>query len=293
MYKFKIGTDPEFGIVDKNGYIFPPNGLFEIYDHKVKPNKNHPEHWIFSRLNNPPTVLHMDGAALELEIQPEETPEKLWINLQKGIALAESVIEPYNNLELSLLPTLPWNIEEYTENRYGKEFIHANRFGCDEDFDAFNMEEEQLEEDASKHPYRYFGGHIHLGMPEHLMENTRMYPDILAKICAVYWGNLCTFKSKYYGMEKLRMYRYGKPGRYRPQPHGIEYRSPSNSWTSNFDTVKEIFNSANSIITAFDNMNLATKVLELAEPTKEAIESFDIESCKDIYKDAKRLYESI
>jgi hypothetical protein len=294
MYSFKIGTDPEYGILNsKTNSVYPPIALIKFDKINVQFNRTHPEHWIFSRLNNPPTLLHMDGAALELAIKPEKTPEKLWINLQKGINLAINTILPFKNLELSFLPTLDWDVNEYTIEKYGEEFIYSNRFGCDPDFDAFSdvSNKEQNEEDAEKHPYRYFGGHIHLGVPTDLLDKSKEIPDILAIICSVFWGNLCTYNSKYYDAEKLRLYRYGKPGRFRPQPHGIEYRSPSNSWTTNYDTVKEIFNSANAILTAFDNENFGTNILNLSEDTRKAIESFDVETCKKIYNIAKEMYD--
>jgi len=285
-YNFLIGADPEYGICNFDGYSYPPILLINNEKVPVNPNYEKPDHHIFSRLTTPKTVLHMDGTALELEITPSATPKKLWNHLQIGINLIDKLLSPFDYLIRSPLPTLPWNINEYTLEKMGDEFIHLTRFGCDPDFDAYESSKEQDEENAELHPYRYFGGHIHLGVPEELKDKTKRLPDVLAIICSVYWGNLCTSRTLYDESEKLRLYRYGKPGRFRPQPHGIEYRSPSNSWTSEYSTIEEIYKSANFILNAFDNELIGREILSLSEATFSAITSFNKEECKRLYNEA-------
>lgn len=294
MYDFKIGTDPEFGILNiETNFAYPPIALIEFDNINAEFNKKNPEHWIFNKLRKPPTVLHMDGAALELEIKPERTASALSTNIMRGLDLINNTLNYVDGKIISYLPTLNWDVNEYTEEKYGEAFVYANRFGCDPDFDAFDSNEEQLEEDAEFHPYRYFGGHIHLGVPDNLLQKTKEIPHVLTKLCAIYWGNLCTFKSNFPEQEKLRLYRYGKPGRYRPQLHGIEYRSPSNSWLISRYTIEEIFNSTQPILTAFDNEKFGMKVLNLAEDTRKAIENFDIQACEEIYNDANKMYKKL
>ena len=287
---FLIGTDPEYGIFDlTSNFAYPPINLIRDKNVNALFNKKQPEHWIFSQLIKPKTLLHMDGSALELEITPSNNPKNLWDNIQCGIELIKNLLNPFDDLEMSHLPTLPWDINKYTKENVGDEVIHLTRFGCDADLDAFDENKEQEEEDAEKHPFRYFGGHIHLGMPGELLEKTFEIPEILAMICSVYWGNLCTFNTKYNKEEKQRLYRYGKPGRYRVQNHGIEYRSPSNSWTSNYNVVKNIFISTEYIINAFNNETIGIKILNLTEDTKNAILNFDKVTCKKLYIEALKI----
>jgi hypothetical protein len=289
---FTIGTDPEFGILNlEDNCAYPPIGLIKFDKVNVELNKKHPEHWIFSRLTNPKTILHMDGSALELEINPSNNPESFWKNIQSGINLIHKLLTPFEKLQFSPLPTLPWNTDKYTLENVGEEFIWLTRFGCDPDFDAYSdmPKEKQIEEDAEKHPYRYFGGHIHIGLEGKILEKSWTESDILAQICSVYWGNLCVSHSIYDEEEKLRLYRYGKPGRYRPQPHGIEYRSPSNSWTSNYKVVEKIFDSAKLILNTFINDKLTDTVLELTPDTEKAITTFNKKECEKIYNYAMEI----
>jgi len=288
-YNFLIGTDPEFGIIDRSNFAYPPVQLVKKERIPVEDNLEKPDHWIFSKLVKPKTLLHMDGSALELEIMPSKHPAQLWENLQVGIELIDNLLKPYSYLKRSELPTLPWDINKYTLKNMGPQFIHLTRFGCDADFDAYSDNKKQDEEDAEKHPYRYFGGHIHLGVPTKLKEKTKELPDILAIICSVYWGNLCTSRTLYDEEERLRLYRYGKPGRFRPQPHGIEYRSPSNSWVTNINTIKEIYESANYILNAFDNEKIGRDIFDLSENTFKAITTFDKEECNKLYNEALRI----
>ncbi|KKL89178.1 hypothetical protein LCGC14_1917330, partial [marine sediment metagenome] len=58
---------------------------------------------------------------------------------------------------------------------------------------------------------------------------------------AITIGNICISKSKYIDDDRKRTFHYGNPGRFRPQPWGCEYRSPSNSWIENLDTIELIF----------------------------------------------------
>ena len=100
-----------------------------------------------------------------------------------------------------------------------------------------------MQEDALDHPWRYGGGHLHLSG----VENFQTKPLLAIKMLALFVGNLVTFRSPMLDLDHMRTYRYGMPGRFRIQDYGkrfnnlawtdmgIEYRTPSNAWTTDMN----------------------------------------------------------
>ena len=106
-------------------------------------------------------------------------------------------------------------------------------FGCDRDESIWPRESEPSEIDAATHSQRYFGGHIHIGLGDN---PATFYEDItnVRRMIALADGILGIASIVYDATTGLaatcRRRVYGQPGVYRLQPHGIEYRTPSNSW---------------------------------------------------------------
>lgn len=108
------------------------------------------------------------------------------------------------------------------------------RFGCSPDFNAYDRGNQippyGSEDTVWKWPLdqsgktqrRFAGGHIHLGY-----NNPGKVPDYV--VAAFMDLNVLTEVLVDRELEGRRSV-YGSPGRYRPTPYGIEYRSPSNSW---------------------------------------------------------------
>jgi len=283
--KFKLGADPEYGIYSsKIKATYPPICLSKWDKVPTIENKEDKEHPFFIKDNNSKVAVHMDGAAFELLVPPSDNPTDLYNSIQSGLSMARSVIKPFSYLSLSDKPALPWDIKEFSLEKVGEDIIYSTRFGCDPDYDAWEGEGElQEEEDASLHPYRYFGGHIHIGVEYEVRNIIHSVAPTFAKFCAIYLGTLCTSESRHPEEEQLRLYRYGKPGRYRLPAHGFEYRSPSNSWTTNLDIIKNIYTSVEKLLEVFTNIEYGKKVFKLAEDARSAIIDYDIEACKQIH----------
>ena len=105
----------------------------------------------------------------------------------------------------------------------------AAQFGCSPDFDAYangaahpRVSPDVLVRGTSA--LRFAGGHIHLGYKD-------LCPDVpefvVAMVCDITIG--LTLVS-YHECQSERRALYGKAGRYRPTPYGVEYRVPSNAW---------------------------------------------------------------
>jgi len=282
---YTVGADPEFGIQDlSTGFIYPPICLALWDNIPYEENRIKPEHLIFGRMVEPNIMLHMDGSAFELEIPPTKNPDELFKYLEDGKDLAKGILSGFPNLELSPKPCLPWNIDKYSEKNVSSEIIYANRFGCDPDFNSWMGDIEREEIDATKHPWRYFGGHIHIGVSKEIKSEIHSMPGAFAKFCDIFLGTLCCSKTKYKEEEKLRLFRYGYPGSYRTQNHGFEYRSPSNSWVDNEEVIQNLFIAIPKMLESFLNPDKGITIFNEAEKARDSILELDTEKCSEIYE---------
>jgi hypothetical protein len=117
------------------------------------------------------------------------------------------------------------------------------------DFNAYTLAQNTPEMDASLHPYRYAGGHMHFGIsspylgpesPEYKLAKTEeghikiiRFFDLMVTIPTLLLDN---------GPDAIRRReKYGKAGCFRPTPYGIEYRTPSCWWLKAPMTVSLIY----------------------------------------------------
>ena len=242
------GADPEaFATYTKNEevYALPPVVFREDLGLETEDNGEHP---IFTRLDG--GYLHEDGAAFELCIPPSDNWEAVWEHCSRIITKFEDEILyelPITlvNSTLSMLPTVKWEVDRWKLR--GEGFTQATRFGCNPDEDAwkeFAPPKEVNVMDASLHPYRHAGGHLHFSLPGN--DEIKKRPlDVVASLAhtaglaAIAYGNNLE-------LEKLRAFRYGKPTKYRVQEYrngdtGIEYRTPSASWMGDKDLAAQVF----------------------------------------------------
>jgi hypothetical protein len=107
----------------------------------------------------------------------------------------------------------------------------ANMFGCSPDFDAYmlgapNPRIQPLELERPEGSWRFCGGHIHIGYKT-------VAPDlpeyVAAMFCDLFLG--IGMVSNNFDKQGERRRYYGTPGRFRPTPYGLEYRTLSNFWT--------------------------------------------------------------
>ncbi len=247
-----IGGDPEFFAgYKKDGklYVLPPV-WFRVYGNfPVKPDEKHP---VFIDAMDKYGVLVMeDGAAFEETVKPSLNWEELFERIQIGKELlAKHVLSNFPNdceQEVFTHPTIRYEVDRWVQEK--REFQNCNRFGCDQDYDAGNNNAPGKVVNALKHPERYGGGHYHLSG----RESIKLDP-IAAIHCQMISGGLASIAfSNNLALNKRRTFLYGKPEKYRPQeykklfegiPHtdfGVEYRTVSNEWTSNFEMAQNLF----------------------------------------------------
>jgi len=275
------GADPEFFAAYEdagNMYIMPPV-VFRT-DHGVETtiedtdiDQRHPVFKFYDEAK-----VHEDGAAFEMSVRPSKDWKELWnlINDTKK-RFADDVLGKFDICDPCLysIPTMNWQVERWL-NR-GKEFDTATRFGCDPDYDAFDMEKACKDIDARLWPYRYAGGHIHVSGIPGIMER----PLDAVKSMVITAGLAAMAYSDNPDLDRARTGLYGMPGKFRPQnypdgTHGVEYRTVSTRWTSSMELAEKVFTWATIGMTAMFQGNLLEKLEGLVlEDAKRAIVQVD------------------
>ena len=162
-----------------------------------------------------------DGMCLELQVKPYSCLGRFMTNFRNILLKAyKDALE--RNQQIIIASTV-----SVTQSSIEEGGPNTQNFGCSPDLSIWGDEYKSYVGDASQHLYRYAGYHIHIGgeglTKQYLYENCRniiMAHDCLVGVSMVLFENQADI---------MRRKMYGKPGTYRIQPHGIEYRVLSGS----------------------------------------------------------------
>lgn len=257
------GTDPEFFIYKdfvatshgKLPNIIPPASLIADMGAKFTVSKNNKRVLI----NTDDYKVIEDGAALEINFnKPFDNTTILHNTFHKAKDSIKRFLYKFDSdLQLSEDVLGFFNIKDYWEGR-DENFIDCVRFGCDPDtfpklYQISGFEKDVCKIiDASKHEYRYAGGHIHIqnmtNNPDIYLDNLEYAPIVLDFIVGTV-NVLLDRTAKIKTQELARLKYYGRPGRVRLQKYseninGIEYRPPSNQWITDIYSTDYMLNSA-------------------------------------------------
>ena len=178
-------------------------------------------------------LIFADGASWELNPNPGNVPtvlDNLQGLLETSYQVKQDLSRSDRRIRMLVTPSLGFDLEMLAI--WNDEQLM--QFGCDPDKSIWPRDVDPSKVDAAKHSVRYFGGHIHLGYP---VENpAEFYADmknikrmiVLADALLGGAGTILDVFSDGGGYQRRKV--YGQPGVYRLQPHGIEYRTISNSW---------------------------------------------------------------
>ena len=216
-----LGGDPEFFIEDSKGTILNADKFF--------PSKEKPI--IIGAKNDLQSKLFFDG--IQAEIAPGHTTCREYLTDNIWHCFNRVYRDIPEDHRVTLVPSAKID-KEVIENA-GPE---ARIFGCMPDFNAYTLTVNTAEMDASEHPYRYAGGHMHFGISSNYQKEGMPEFDLAQKeeghIRAVKFMDLLvsipTLMLDNGPGSKLRRDKYGKAGCFRPTPYGIEYRTPSCWW---------------------------------------------------------------
>ena len=301
MDKILFGSDPEGFYSTFNGLggikVVPP--AVYRFDHKFPVVEKDPKHPVFRVADGENGVIKLieDGAAFELTVPPSENMKTLYQDIQIGYQLASEVAREFGNF-ITITPAIPFDTNEFKNRK--RLFNQCLIFGCDPDNDIYEMQglidERPMEEKALDHPWRYGGGHIHISGIEFFQKK----PLLAVKMLATFVGNLVTFRSPMKHEDHIRTYRYGRPGRFRIQDYGkkfnnmdwtnqgIEYRTPSNAWTTDTGLTDLIEMTIRTIAESVlpDDKLMQCLVDDLEDRTVRAVMEGIPELAEQNYKDA-------
>lgn len=286
-----MGGDPEFFVANSRGTILASD--------KFLPGKEEKIVFEASSTNvqgGDKNKLFFDGIQAEMNLGANRCREYLTGNVYKCLKKAVGRIGPSNKIVLK------------SSVKVRREIIlaadpEARRFGCMPDFNAYTRTINTEEIDATRHPYRYAGGHIHLGISSDYLKkgsgegklakteegHIRIVKllDIIVGIPSLLLDNTAA--------SKRRRSKYGKAGCFRPTPYGIEYRTPGCWWLRSPETVSLIMGLARLAWTlAANELDVEfTKVIGYDEQTIQGtIDSSDGVKAKEIW-DVLRPYIAI
>ncbi len=291
MTKLLFGADPEAeAVYKKNGvlYALPPYVFRTELGVPASDDKKHP---VF--LQGDGWKAHEDGANWEFAVRATHDPLELFQTMQDGArTVSEQILSQFPDYcqpNLQFLPSIRWENERW--KNMPEDFFMSTRFGCDPDEDVYNYEATPREEDASLHPWRYCGGHIHVSGSAKIAEE-----PLLAIECMVITAGLAaTAFSDVPELERQRLYLYGRPGKFRIQRYGmnnpygpeyalgIEYRTPSCRWAGNWEIAQQVLHWAEIGIKNLFETSLGQELHdELKEPALNAILSTDQDLAKEL-----------
>lgn len=291
-----FGSDPEaFGAYEKDGQLhtLPPYWFRKVLgvDSHIEENDPQGKHPVFFDAGE--FKLIEDGAAFEMTIHPSHSPRELWDRIQECARVTgERILSQFPDdcmPVLQFLPTIGFDVERWA--KMPEDFKMSTMFGCDPSQDAWNLEKKATILDASKHPYRYGGGHIHISGSEALARE----PILAIRCLSITAGLAAVAYTDVPELEKLRTFEYGIPGNFRIQRYGkknpfgkeyavgAEYRTVSDRWCSDWTMAEQVFNWARIGIENLLETDLHMEVLDtVSTSAKEAILSSDKEMAVQI-----------
>jgi len=227
-----MGGDPEFFIANKRGKIINADAFLPGKDKPIVINRCHGP-----RKSN----LFFDGIQAEMAVAYNGCREFFADNIKW--CWEEVLKQIPDNHTIVLKPST--RVQPAVLKQADPE---ARRFGCSPDFNAYTCSTNTPEMDASRHPFRYAGGHLHFGSSGYLerdplvlrmgtteeghLELVKLF-DLLVTIPTLSLDNAP-------GSLRRRS-KYGKAGCFRPTPYGIEYRTPSCWWLRSPMTVSLVY----------------------------------------------------
>lgn len=284
-YELTIGSDPEF-FASLNNFCIPPALLRLKYG--VEPidvyrkNSGFP-HYIYYTENG--ITLLDDGAAFELTVPPVDltNPNMLYEFIQTGYNWGKKLFDKYG-LNFCPEPTINFDLTIF-EKEHLKELKESTIFGCDKDWDAYDTEFVAQVFDVKKYPYRHAGGHFVIGTRNtELLNKLHTYIIPIIKLVSFTVGSIALINSPYPEQEVIRQNYYGKPGKHRTPDYGIEYRSPSVSWTMNESLYEKMFLAAEKAVELFLNPEVGSNLINKYEVEfRNAYKNTDVNTLEGIY----------
>lgn len=220
------GADPEVFIINEHKtYELPHN----IPGTKEKPHKVKGGY------------IQRDGLALEININPVTNEDDWFEGISTVLSQAKTHL-PSAKYKLKVCP-----VARFSKFKFNSAPVEFKLIGCDPDFNAYRPESpfNSYPEDTATKPVRCAGGHIHIGwtkgkLPLGDVEHHFVVQHVVKQLDFT-MGLFSVIKDERMPFTTERTKTYGEGGQYRPKPYGAEYRTPSNSWLEDEESIRNAF----------------------------------------------------
>jgi len=270
---FWMGADPELFLRDiKTGKLRSAIPVIKEGKHNPKPLKS----------GSMDRVLH-DNVLIEFNTTPAETADRFVSRI--GTVLKEiNAIAEKAGTKLHLQASAKFPRSQLTDEE-------ARVFGCDADYDAWELTINSVPGDAATKTFRSAGGHLHIGGHKGNEKLSALLDDpygkvLVVKALDVFVGLLSVFLDKD-DTSPARRKLYGKAGAHRPKPYGVEYRACSSWWLASPRLTKLVYNlSARALQAALDENGFNALVTALGGEEKliATINNSDKETAYQLYE---------
>lgn len=268
--KYKIGSDPEIFVEDKDGKVIP---AFNFLPDKKKPKQYYTRGYHQN--------IYWDGFQAEFTTQADTCLAWQTDSVQAAMKELLKLAKEHNkDAKLSIKTCM--NVDE-NDLANGKE-EHV-QFGCMPSKNIYGMEGEKV--DGRNLPYRSSGGHIHFGFGD---KKPKQIEQIVKSLDAIL-GVACVALFAKYDDPKRRI-NYGLAGEYRLPPHGLEYRTLSNAWLSHPLIMNIVFDVARKVV-RFAELGHLKFWKGTEKETIECINNCDVRLAKKILTRNKILFLQI
>lgn len=274
-FSFYCGADPEIFVVDGKGEVIPS---WKFLGSKKEPSRPLPN------LIHGNNAIYWDGLQAEFDVAPEICLAWVLDSVQRG--LAGTLIEARKFDKSAKLSNA--NVLMVPDEVLSSAADEHIQFGCMPSKNAYGLSGRT--EHGRNVPYRFAGGHIHFGCKSQLGEKKEEMAVRVIKAMDAIVGVACVSLFAEYDAPVRREF-YGLAGEYRLPPHGIEYRTLSNSWLIHPLVANMVFDLARKAaaygLSELDNWN-ATE-----DEVIRAIQNCDVDLARSILRRNEDQFERI
>lgn len=237
---FLVGADPELMLVNPQGELVSAIG-------RIPGTKRRP-------YRVPGGALQRDNVLAEINVDPSPSSEGFVKGLRQVLRALAARAAP-NRLVPQAGADYPVRCLQHREARV---------FGCDPDYDAWELRLNLSPSHAAALPFRSAGGHLHIGyLPETKELLTNDYGRIdVVRLLDVFVGLFgAAVDDDPSAAARRRL--YGRAGAHRPKPYGVEYRAAGNFWIRSPELVEVTYQLA-EIAVRLAHANRASEVVQEA-----------------------------
>ena len=233
-----LGTDPEMVAMDTNGRYMSV--------HDIIPGTKRAPFFVTDG------AMQVDGVAGEFNIMPASSEDDFVQKIRSVQGQMQGVLSSARPGCHFVAHPKAWFDEDY--------FLSlppvVKLLGCEPDYNAYTMGVNHKPKGAASKPFRTFGFHVHVGLPDDKIPLSRREHFRLAAEMVRQLDNSLFEESLEWDSDEERRTLYGARGSFRIKPFGFEYRPLSNVVLSSDDIIRRVYRTTVRAVTDYLNGNV-------------------------------------